>query len=95
MTEPRTEKERIYDDQISPLMAQIIKVCRDNNINMATTFSLDFDEEAEETLFCTTVIPIDESDEEGMSRIVACRKVMYPPEPQSFAFTVHTTAKAD
>lgn len=94
MTEPRTDKEAIYDEQISPLMAQIIKICRDNNINMATTFSLDFDEEAEETLYCTTVIPIDESDEEGMSRIVECGKVMYP-EPQSFAFTIHSGAKTD
>jgi len=95
MTEARTDKEAIYDEQISPLMAQIIKICRDNNINMATTFSLDYNEEADETLFCTTVMPLDESDEKGMERIVECGKVMYPPAPQSFAFTVHTTAKAD
>jgi hypothetical protein len=89
MTEPRTEKEAIYDNEISPLMAQIIKICRDNNINMATTFSLDFDEDAEETLFCTTVIPSDESDEEGMKRIMACRKAMYP-EPLFASYTIHS-----
>jgi len=94
MTEARTDKEAIYDEQISPLMAQIIKICQANNINMATTFSLDYDEEADETLFCTTVLPLDESDEVGMKRIVECRKAMYPPSPHFTAITIHS-AKAD
>ena len=89
MTEPRTDKERIYDEQISPLMAQIIEICRDNCINMASSFSLDFDEEAEETLFCSTVLPVDESDETGMERIEELRKVIQQ-RPQVMAFTIHS-----
>jgi hypothetical protein len=92
MTEARTAKEAIYDEQISPLMAQIIKICRDNCINMAASFSLDFDEEAEETLFCSTVLPIDESDETGMEKIEELRKVIQK-RPEVFAFTIHSGGK--
>lgn len=31
--------EKIYDDEISPLMAQIIKICRDNKIPMVASFA--------------------------------------------------------
>ena len=34
-------KEEIYDSQISPLMAQILKICREHKIAMIADFALD------------------------------------------------------
>jgi hypothetical protein len=91
--EARTPKEAIYDEKISPLMAQILSLCKEHKINMAATFSLDYDPEADETLFCTSVLPCDESDEKGYERVNECRATMYP-QPQFAAFTI-TTHKAE
>jgi len=33
-------KEKIYDDQISPLMVQILAICKDNKIAMIAAFML-------------------------------------------------------
>ena len=43
-------KEQIYDEQISPLMTQIIAICNEHKIANVLTFSLDRDE----GLVCTT-----------------------------------------
>jgi len=88
--EPRTEKEAVYDEQISPLMAQIIALCKEHKINMAATFSLGFDPEDGETLFCTTIQPADKEDEDGYKRVNECRATMYP-QPQFAAFAITTT----
>lgn len=85
---PRTEKEAVYDERIAPLMAQIIALCKEHNINMAAQFSLGFDPDQEQTLFCTTVLPIDEADDVGHERATALRKVMYPPPASFAAFTI-------
>ncbi len=36
-------KEKIYDDQISPLIAQIIAVCKEHKISLLADFVLDED----------------------------------------------------
>ena len=41
-------KEKIYDEQINPLMAQIIKICTANNIAFIADFGL------EDDLHCTS-----------------------------------------
>jgi hypothetical protein len=43
-------KEQVYDEQISPLMTQIIAICEEHKIANVLTFSLDRDE----GLVCTT-----------------------------------------
>jgi hypothetical protein len=79
-------KEPIYDEKISPLMAQVIAICHEHKINMAATFSLD--PEAEEgPLFCSTVLPVDKDDEVGFQRVNELRRVMYP-KPSFMAFTI-------
>lgn len=78
MTEARTEKEAIYDEHISPLMAQIIALCKEHKINFAGQFSLGIDPNEDETLWCATVLPMDQSDEEGFQRVKELRRVMYP-----------------
>ena len=49
-------KEQIYDNQISPLMAQIIAICKEHKIAMLADFSLD----VENGLKCTTALLADD-----------------------------------
>ena len=43
-------KEKIHDNQISPLIDQILAICKANNIAMVASFSLD------DELMCTSAI---------------------------------------
>jgi len=63
-------KEQIYDNQINPLMAQIIEICKTNKIAMLATFDIPNDEDAD--LACTSHTP----DETGKlpDRIKACAR---------------------
>lgn len=82
-------KEKIYDEQINPLMAQIIKICQDNDIAMFANFRLGFDESIEEDLLCTTAIP--KGSEEDIKAINKMRKVAtghYDLVPQVFGMTI-------
>ncbi|WP_321782385.1 hypothetical protein [Burkholderia pyrrocinia] len=47
-------KEHVYDDQISPLMAQILSICKDHKIAMLASFSIPSDEDPE--LACTSAL---------------------------------------
>ncbi len=81
-------KEPVYDEHISPLMTQIIALCKEHKINMAAQFSLGYDEDNESTLFCTTVLhDLDEDDEKGVERMRKLRAEMYPPSGV-YAFTI-------
>ena len=53
-------KELIYDEQISPLMSQIIAICREHKIANLCAFSLE-DEDGEK-LSCTTAMLTDAFD---------------------------------
>jgi hypothetical protein len=82
-------KEPFYDERISPLMAQIIALCKEAGINMAAQFSLGHDKETDQTMFCTTVLhDLDRDDEIGVKRMREIRRVMY--QPQVVAFTIVT-----
>ena len=84
-------KEAFYDERISPLMAQIIALCKEAKINMVADFSLGYDEEAEETLFCTTCLPsLDPDDEEGVGRMNRAHAALRP-RSSFVAFTITTT----
>jgi len=48
--------EKIYDDQINPLMIKVIKICKDNNIPLVSSFQLDYLEESDNHLKCTTAL---------------------------------------
>ena len=47
-------KEQIYDEEISPLMAQVIDICQKHKIAMVMTFHLPDDEQ--DTLHCSTAL---------------------------------------
>lgn len=50
-------KEQIYDEQISPLMAQIIAICTEHKIAHVMSFSIPNDEDTD--LCCTTALLTD------------------------------------
>lgn len=50
--QPLYDNELLYDEQIQPLMAQIIEICKANRIPMAASF------EYAPSEFCSTLIPV-------------------------------------
>jgi hypothetical protein len=51
------DKEKIYDEQIYPLMDQIIKICKENNIGMFASYFLKDKDGEHDDLYCTTSLP--------------------------------------
>lgn len=89
----RTPKEAVYDAQISPLMEQIIALCKEHKINMVADFSLGHDPVADETLFCTTALPkVDPDDEKGVERMMRAYQALRP-RPSLFAFAITTSER--
>jgi hypothetical protein len=50
--ETDVNKEKIYDERINPLMAQIIELCKQNGIAMVASFAIPNDED--DSLRCTS-----------------------------------------
>lgn len=50
--------EAVYDEQISPLMDQIIAICREHNLPMIASFAYSNDEERGSGV-CTTALPFE------------------------------------
>jgi hypothetical protein len=67
-------KEEIYDQQIAPLMARIIKICKRHKIAHVGSFSLDL----EEGLCCTTALLADEF--EPPEEFLEIARILYPPK---------------
>lgn len=56
-------KEEVYDESISPLMKQILAVCKEHGIAMVCDFELDDLGGDDGPLFCTSVlVPKDASE---------------------------------
>ncbi|CAI8931104.1 LigB domain-containing protein [Pseudomonas sp. IT-P171] len=75
-------KEDIYDEQINPLMAQIIKICKEHSIAMI--FSAHIPNEEDADLACTTHLAGDDGECYG-----AFVKAFHAIRPQA-APVVHT-----
>ncbi|RUS41938.1 hypothetical protein [Cohnella sp. AR92] len=71
------DKEAIYDAEIAPLMAQIIAICKREELPFAAQFYLKEErEDTGEPMYCTTVIrPAGES--EGLDQISFLNESMY------------------
>ena len=69
-------KEQVYDEKISPLMAQIIKECHEHKISMVCTFSIPNDEDPD--LECTTALVGDEFGSPDYHRELV--KFLYRPK---------------
>lgn len=48
-------KEQVYDEQIAPLMDQIIGICKTSGIAMVASFAIPTEEDP--TLRCTSLLP--------------------------------------
>lgn len=64
-TENPSTKEKVYDDRIHPLMAQVIQICKENQIPFVGSFSLGEEPEGNEVdgedvgghaVMCTTAV---------------------------------------
>jgi len=63
-------KEQVYDEKISPLMGQIIEICREHGIAMLMDFAIGHDGEGPDgqdctDLRCSTLLP-DETGENAV-----------------------------
>jgi len=93
-------KESVYDEQISPLMAEIIKICKENKIPAFCSFGLDPNQEDDteqedglpSTLWCTTSLPISErkSDNTEINKLYKVRYEGYDVVAPFTAFTIRT-----
>jgi hypothetical protein len=73
-------KEQAYDELISPLMTEIVRICQENKISMLATFDIPIEED--EGLCCTTYLP-DETGELS-ERIQKLAKIARPINPAPF-----------
>lgn len=68
------DNEKVYDEQIAPLMTQIIEICQKNEIPIFATFAYAPDLENEGmNMHCTASIPF------GVKEIEQCSKFIYKP----------------
>lgn len=66
------DKEKIYDDQIAPLMAKIIEVCKANHIAHVCSFCIG------EDWFCSTLNISEETDPPDVYKEMV--ELLYPPK---------------
>ena len=83
-----TPKESIYDDRISPLMSQIIEICKEHKIANICHFALGWDEEEESDLACTTAM-LEEDFEPTDSMLTALDELR--PRPATFMTSMIVT----
>jgi hypothetical protein len=77
--------EKIYDEEISPLMGRIIKICNDNQIPMMAQFCISNEDEEAGELMVTTSLPFDGRTPDDMLDLM--RKLI-KPKPFIAAFTI-------
>ncbi|KIV69379.1 MULTISPECIES: hypothetical protein [Bacillus] len=75
------DKEEVYDEEIAPLMQQILEICKREELPMVVQFYLaeesPYDEESVTPLYCTSIIiPGDRNDEEGIQQLQDIDEVM-------------------
>lgn len=89
-----TTKETIYDEQINPLMAQILAICKEHNIEMVASFALDDgdgDGDEDEGLMCSSYVLLGENKEAMNPTLLGAARVIahgWTAIPGSFAMTV-------
>lgn len=68
------DKESIYDEKIAPLMAQILKVCKEDGIPMIASFKLKDETEDDGEMLCTSYVLPKEITPEKFDE---CRDILY------------------
>ena len=83
------DNEKIYDEQISPLMTKIIAICKKHHIPMAAVFQYVGENGEEGEGHCSTYIK-----EGGMSERMEKAVQAVKPSPPPFCMTTITTEKS-
>ena len=85
-------KEDIYDEQISPLMVQIISICKEHDIPLVADFQIDNDRstvDPNDTFHCTTLlVPKDASP-----KTHELKRAASPQQGEVLAITITSTPK--
>ena len=84
-----TPKEQVYDTQISPLMVQIIKICKENRIAFLFDAALGFDGDSDSQLRCTSYLL--EDDCEPTDEMLQAVEHLRPESTTFLAFTITTS----
>lgn len=82
------DKDSLYDEKISPLMKQVIDICKEEGIPMLAQFyirSADVDPDGED-LYCTTTLPAEGNTPDDMRRRMQI--VRHGERTEAFAMTV-------
>ena len=79
-------KEDVYDELVSPLVVQLIKLSKEHDIPMLLQFQINDDRPEGEAFFCTTA-NIPEDGAPSMKRAYRLLKTGYS-EPQVLAMTI-------
>lgn len=85
----RSERERIYDDEIAPLMTKIFDVCKRAEIPFAAQFSIGPAPDGDESWLCTSGLSF------GDEQIRKVMGVMKPPSRPFLAMTVMPAPRPD
>jgi hypothetical protein len=94
------DKEKVYDDEIAPLMKQIIEICKREQLPMVMQFFLQEERKDAEyegqPMYCTTnIIPAKkEMNEEAYEQLIYVAEAMkYGPNGKPFvmAATIRTS----
>jgi hypothetical protein len=88
ITEKVEDRESVYDEQISPLMRQIIAICKANGIPMFASFVF-----APER-FCTTNLPGPE-DDAACARLARCNAEVASSDVSVLAITITTVTEPE
>ncbi|MFJ2364808.1 hypothetical protein ACIPIN_14140 [Pseudomonas sp. NPDC087697] len=78
-------KENIYDERISPLVHQIIDICKEHNI--ALLLSAQLEDEHGDRLYCTTILPGD--DDTSDEKFIQALNIIRPPRRSMHITTTH------
>lgn len=81
-------REAIYDERISPLMTQIIAICKEHDIPMVASFQINDDRPDGDAFMCTTCLPHKDCN----PKIPEIQHLLYR-KPQLFAFTIASHTK--
>ena len=79
-------REEFYDEKISPLMSQIIALCAEGEIPMLADFALDWDEDEQNFLKCTTVMLNEEW--EPPEEMIKAVNILLPSQQSPMMVTV-------
>ncbi len=91
-TQEDYDLEKVYDEKIYPLMAEVLKICKENNLPMFASFAYRHSQEDEnETSFCTSTLLF---PKRTPMELVEAKSALTEKPSGLFAFTITSEATA-